>query len=420
MVRLLIADDEKYERESIISILSWEFGDKLEVLEARNGREAIEISEQARPDIVITDIKMPGINGLVAIEEIKRSLPNTYFIILTAYDYFDFAVEAVKNNVKEYILKPFGRLELIEKIRKAVSCVDKEKAKRKSEIENAEKLNNLISVMENELSYYILNNTFEAIDEQMYKNYLNLTFENTCSMVIELEGRDTELFNNQIKRKVGEYIKGYINLKYRAIGTFKSIQELVYFIEAPVDHSDEDKKITIVKLAVDIRKDVQRIFDISINVGIGRCYTGLAAMHTSYKEATISLEKRCDNNIIHIDNIKDNANENNHNIDSSKSVLFKDIEKYIVDNMVEELDLDTVAAKFNLSCYYFSRTFKEIIGYNFSDYINILRIKKAKELLRDNSISIKEVCFSVGYNDPNYFSKVFKKYEGRSPTEYRK
>ncbi|GFP74857.1 response regulator [Clostridium fungisolvens] len=420
MVRLLIADDEKYERESIISILSWEFGDKLEVLEARNGREAIEIAEQTRPDIVITDIKMPGINGLVAIEEIKRSLPNTYFIILTAYDYFDFAVEAVKNNVKEYILKPFGRPELIEKIRKAVACVDKEKAKRKSEIENAEKLNNLISVMENELSYYILNNTFEAIDEQMYKNYLNLTFENTCSMVIELECRDTELFNNQIKSKVGEYIKGYINLKYRAIGTYKSIKELVYFIEAPVDHSDEDKKITIVKLAVDIRKEVQRIFDISINIGIGRCYSGLAAMHTSYKEAATSLEKRCDNNIIHIENIKDNANENNHNIDSSKSVLFKDIEKYIVDNMVEELDLDTVAARFNLSCYYFSRTFKEIIGYNFSDYINILRINKAKELLRDNSISIKEICFSVGYNDPNYFSKVFKKYEGRSPTEFRK
>ncbi|GKU25756.1 response regulator [Clostridium folliculivorans] len=420
MVRLLIADDEKYERESIISILSWEFGDKLEVLEARNGREAIEISEQARPDIVITDIKMPGINGLVAIEEIKRSLPNTYFIILTAYDYFDFAVEAVKNNVKEYILKPFGRTELIEKIRKAVACVDKEKAKRKSEIENAEKLNNLISVMENELSYYILNNTFEAIDEQMYKNYLNLSFENTCSMVIELEGNNTELFNNQVKSKVGEYIKGYINLKYRAIGTYKSIKELVYFIEAPVDNSDEDKKITIVKLAVDIRKDVQRIFDISINVGIGRCYSGLAAMHTSYKEAITSLEKRGDNNIIHIENIKDNLNENNHNMDSSKSVLFKDIEKYIVENMVEELDLDTVAARFNLSCYYFSRTFKEIIGYNFSDYINILRIKKAKELLRDNSISIKEICFSVGYNDPNYFSKVFKKYEGRSPTEFRK
>jgi two-component system response regulator YesN len=88
--------------------------------------------------------------------------------------------------------------------------------------------------------------------------------------------------------------------------------------------------------------------------------------------------------------------------------------------MVEELDLDTIAAKFNLSCYYFSRTFKEVVGCNFSDYINIVRIKKAKEMLKDNSKSIKEVCFSVGYNDPNYFSKVFKKYEGQSPTEFRR
>ncbi|QAA34243.1 helix-turn-helix domain-containing protein [Clostridium manihotivorum] len=419
MVKLLIADDEKYDREAIISILNGEFGNKLEVFEARNGREAIEISEQYRPDIVITDIKMPGINGIIAIEEIKRSLPNTYFIILTAYDYFDFAVEAVKNNVKEYILKPFGRLELVDKIRKAITYVDKEKAKRKSEIENAEKLNNLISAMENELSYYILSNTFEAIDEQMYKDYLNLTFENTCSMVIEIDD-NTGLCNNQTKKKIGEYIKGYINLKYRAIGTYRFTKELVYFIEAPMDRSDEDKKITVVKLAVDIRKEVKRLFELPINVGIGRCYTGLSDIYISYKEACASLDKRGDSNITHIDNIKENQNDSGHNVDSNKLSLFKDIEKYIIDNMVEELDLDTVAAKFNLSCYHFSRTFKEVVGCNFSDYINIVRIKKAKEMLRDNSKSIKEVCFSVGYNDPNYFSKVFKKYEGQSPTEFRR
>lgn len=420
MVKLLIADDEKYERESIINILSKEFEGKLQVFEARNGREAIELAEQNRPDLIITDIKMPGINGLVAIDEIKRFLPNAYFIILTAYDYFDFAVEAVKNNVKEYLLKPFGSLELIEKIRKAISDIDKEKEKRRIEIENAEKLNNLISAMENELSYYILSNTVEVIDEQLYKNYLNLTFQNTCSLVVEPELKYEGEYAQHIKYKLGEYIKGYINLKYRAIGTYKFTNELVYFVEAPMDSSDEDRKITIVKLATDINKEVKRLFDNSINIGIGRCYSGVSAIYKSYKEACVALKERGNNNIIHIDNIKENLNEKTINSDNSKAILFKEIERYIADNMAEELDLDTVAAKFNLSSYYFSRTFKEIIGYNFSDYVNIIRIGKAKELLADSSISIKEICYSVGYSDPNYFSKVFKKYEGQSPTEFRR
>ena len=101
MLKILIADDEKYERDSIVSLLEENFKDRLTITQAKNGREAIEISEQIRPEIVIMDIKMPGINGIKAIEEIRKSAANTYFIMLTAYDYFDFAIEAVKLNVKD-------------------------------------------------------------------------------------------------------------------------------------------------------------------------------------------------------------------------------------------------------------------------------------------------------------------------------
>ncbi|MDI9218495.1 response regulator [Clostridium tertium] len=115
MLKILIADDEKYERDSIVNLIEENFKEKLTIAQAKNGREAIEIAEQIRPEIVIMDIKMPGINGIKAIEEIKKTAVNTYFIMLTAYDYFDFAVEAVKLNVKEYLLKPFIRMELIKK-----------------------------------------------------------------------------------------------------------------------------------------------------------------------------------------------------------------------------------------------------------------------------------------------------------------
>ena len=124
VLKLLIADDEKYDRDSINNILKMAFNNEVDIYQAGNGREAIEVSERIRPEIVITDIKMPGINGLQAIQEIRKFLPNAYIIILSAYDYFDFAVEAVKNNVKEYILKPFSREDICEKVKAAIEFVN--------------------------------------------------------------------------------------------------------------------------------------------------------------------------------------------------------------------------------------------------------------------------------------------------------
>lgn len=432
MLKLLIADDEKYDRESITSILNTTFNEQLDISEARNGREAIEISERVRPDIVIMDIKMPGINGLKAIQEIKKFLPNTYFIIITAYDYFDFAVEAVKNNVKEYILKPFSRTELLEKIRQAIEFVNVEKEKRRNEIENQEKLYNLMPILENELSFSIINNSLYSIDYETYMRYLNMDFEKAYSMVVKIKEKTNsenrvESNRETIKFQIGEYIKEYINRKYKSIASYRFTKDLVYFIQIKDDSDDENEaRFDTVNLAADIRREVKRIFNVSLKIGIGKCYSSLEHIHKSYREACSCLEYKSDNiNVIHFQDIncslngKEYSDEKSQNIDREKIALFKEVEQYILDNLKEELDLEKTAAKFNLSSYYFSRSFKETLGYNFCDYINMMRINKAKELLKSDSLSIKEVGYSVGYSDPNYFSKVFKKYEGISPTEFK-
>ena len=72
-----------------------------------------------------------------------------------------------------------------------------------------------------------------------------------------------------------------------------------------------------------------------------------------------------------------------------------------------------------MSSYYFSKLFKEVSGYNFIEYVTNMRIELAKELLMDGSLSMKEICVDVGYGDPNYFSRIFKKCVGVTPTEFR-
>jgi two-component system response regulator YesN len=94
--------------------------------------------------------------------------------------------------------------------------------------------------------------------------------------------------------------------------------------------------------------------------------------------------------------------------------------QYIDENYMHELTLDDVSRVVNISSYYFSKVFKEETGENFIDYLTKLRIEAAKNLLKTTNKSMKEISSEVGYSDPNYFSRNFKKYTGKTPTDYQK
>lgn len=104
--------------------------------------------------------------------------------------------------------------------------------------------------------------------------------------------------------------------------------------------------------------------------------------------------------------------------DKSESVIEK-AEAFINTNYMKELSLDDISAYCNISSYYFSKLFKQETGENFVEYLNRVRIDNAKKMLNETDSSVKEICFSVGYSDPNYFSRAFKKYAGVTPTEYK-
>ncbi len=108
----------------------------------------------------------------------------------------------------------------------------------------------------------------------------------------------------------------------------------------------------------------------------------------------------------------------NRKKNQSENIVTKAI-SYMMENFRKDISLDDVAREVNINPYYFSKRFKEETAVNFIDYLTGIRIKKAKELLENNELSIKEICTRSGYSDPNYFSRIFKKIENVTPSEYR-
>ena len=107
------------------------------------------------------------------------------------------------------------------------------------------------------------------------------------------------------------------------------------------------------------------------------------------------------------------------NIDYSNHIV-QATKEYLETHYAEEITREDAAEQVNISPQYFSKLIKKTTGFNFIDWLSILRVKKAKELLTNSNLTVKEVCYMVGYKDPNYFSRIFKKRIGITPSEYVK
>lgn len=433
MYNLLIADDEELERRTIKSILYKSFEEIFNIYEAKNGREAIELADRIKPDIIIMDIKMPGINGMEAIKEIRKFLKEGYFIVLTAYDYFDYAKEAIEFDVKEYMLKPFKRNEFIDKINHAVKFIEGAKAKRREEIILKEKIYTLIPMMENELCYSIINGNLDNTDYKTYLGYLGMKFDVGYAIIIRFGKNieDNERIN--LKFKINDYEREYLKRQNNAISSCIFSDDIIIFIEAPKNYELDSNENEVEIISNKIVDNIKEKFNIQVSVGVGSIYKGIENLSKSFREALIAVsienEESATNYFKSISEARDISDiqmkekkilsrNGRDNFDEGRNVILKAVE-YINDNFKKDIMLEEVAGVVNISSFYFSKMFKEYTGKNYVDYITDLRIEVAKEKLIEGIISIKEICYEVGYNDPNYFSRVFKKVEGLSPSEFK-
>lgn len=201
MVSIMVADDEQLERSVLIAILKKNLRVK-EIIEARNGKEALELNRELNPDIIIMDIKMPGINGIKALELIKKENPNKEIIMLTAYDDFEFIHKVLVLGGSDYILKPIKPdkiMEIVDNIidkveNKGIELVDKKHIDEKysdSSLTNEEKVVDKVS---------------KYIDDNMDKMLKLEELASICNL-------SPGYFSRVFKKETGKTVITYINEK---------------------------------------------------------------------------------------------------------------------------------------------------------------------------------------------------------------
>ena len=294
MFKIMLADDEGIVIDSLKFIIEREFGGECQIEFAKTGRNVIELAESFRPDIAVMDIQMPGINGIEAMREIRRNNEKVIFIVMSAYDKFDYAQEAMKLGAIEYLTKPMERTRIVSALKKAMEIVTEEKDRRSNDLLIREKLETVVPILENGLIYNILFHEYFDEDIENYKTMLGIRSENAYMMVLvsgdAKEGNHmTNALGSSVKlqqnyKEIRELIKLYFN------GIVGSVMSNKIAVLIPFDQEEMDyaERVRVITSAREMIRKLSHSIDIAFRVGIGKV-NRLSRMDNSYRDAINAL-----------------------------------------------------------------------------------------------------------------------------------
>ena len=271
MYRLLIADDEALEREGLEMMVSRMLPGQFEFIHAENGRKAIQMADEKRPDFIFMDLKMPGIQGLEAVREIMSRHQEVRIILVTAHDYFAYAKEALSLGVKDYILKPAKRDELIDVLRKQAAELEKEKRRRGEELEIREKLTRLLPLAENELTLMLMMDCIQELDLRYLVELLNISWEQGYAMVLSIpfgERKDWEQLQS-VRKVLYEDLKQYAKLQLVCMVSPMIGNRMAVFVPVPSYGAGFTNRVDALVFGERLQAFAEHRFSLSPSIGIG-------------------------------------------------------------------------------------------------------------------------------------------------------
>lgn len=409
--RLMIVDDDEILREGIEKNADWMANGIQVVGTARNGRECLEMIPDCLPEIILTDIKMPFMDGMQLCEAVYNLYPSIRIVLLTAYDDFSYAQKALDYKVTEYVMKFEDNETIVNAVKKAAAEYDKQKS-------NAEILRSSARLLKNKFlkDWALEPYSREQMEHRAKQLGLTLPFPGFQVLSLGLTPEQNTPAAGVWRQE--QYQEQFGNLFADCISGEE--QQASYFLAEGHLHvllntGDEirDEKL------LPVLRSVEDVLKIRAVAGIGRRYAERENVSKSYREAVQALEYQ---SILQSEAKNSKTVYFNSTIGSGalKDSVIDDIIAFIQRHYGEKtLSLNVIAEAVHLTPSYVSSLFKKNCNTNITDYLTKIRMAKAKELLEKTNLRTYEISERIGYSNAQYFSVLFKRMAGFSPTEYR-
>lgn len=518
MYKILVAEPDVEAALCIQSVITQEVPHAKVVAVVDNGNDAVIETMNLEPDLILVAIRMIGLNGLDVIERIRKFNLSAHIIIVSAYDYFEFAKKAMVLGVNDYLLKPIEEEALSKAIKRELFKVKQERESVRVSKNEEMQFSDALRIVEKHFLYSVV---YGVDIQELMTQYKRMLGVGDYAYIIGVSF-DLSLLKNQwnvekASERMCRRLKDIIGKNYgKAIGT-RMLNRFVLCVNVKGKSSAREGQLEAIKLAKEIVRGMKETFDLDVNVAIGGIKR-IRQIHESYVEMMKADGHGSGNAVSYYKDVRykralkesymdlteeliDNIRYDKHNTaqcffnilemfrdlsseerlirlldvfmavsyefrkefkkqdfyfdyfeqyeslvqmgvqeqelwaqahlsmlirmmklgrNNKKSSVVTTAMEHIKQHYNEDISLSEISSYVNLSPQHFSKIFKETTNFNYVEWVNNLRVEKAKEYMNQEDYTIKEICYLVGYKDPNYFSRIFKKYVGISPTEYVK
>lgn len=311
MVKLMIVDDEQLERQALRMILE-QSGLAVEVIgEAGDGVTAVQLAMQLKPDIVLMDIRMPEMSGLHAAESIKQIAPDTYIIMLTAFDEFAYAKQALTIGASEYLLKPVRPEELTKALTVVMEELQLRIAKRQEELRLRKKVEAAMPFIQMSFVYDLISG--HITDYGHFKErarFLGLQQEPNTALVADVDRfkhftrHASELERQVLKQNMHSLVMQTAG--NQALVMPLGSDSLVVLLHAPRETEAGSSRAHVRQVAQHIQEKVFNELGMQVTIGIGRSYADPCEIYKSYHEALSAQRQQFnlgDHQIIHVEDV---------------------------------------------------------------------------------------------------------------------
>lgn len=527
-VKLCIVDDIRSVVEMIKNKIPWEqYG--IEVVgSAMNGEQGLEVIRQTKPDIILTDIRMPKMDGLEMTRQIVLMLPNSKIIILSAYTDFEYAKKAIQYGALDYVKKPFSIDDIVKVVVKAKEAWEHERQDRQHVVELEKKMKESLPALRQEYMSLLVHHQTDETDIAQWWGFLDLPPLQApfAVMVIQIDQfldkygdlvvKELELARFSLQNIVEETMSSHTSAivfreafnRYVCILHLKSKESLIRIADACCENIANYTKFTIsigIGQAASLVRELPRSYQQALSALSYHFYTGgngafsfssdpqassagwvyteeseneflfgfrsgnrkktmqwLTAIFDNMQNTTVLPEPSDVEHLFHglslrmlrvlleklpreqlaefeakVQEARGGSRASLHeykqwlfdlcdigcrlidkeHASESQKIIYRSI-AYIKSNLEQDLTLEHCARQANLSWGYYSNLFKKVSGTTFQQFVTQAKIEKAKSMLIDD-FQVQEIAQELGYEHRRYFSEVFKKQTGLTPTEFK-
>lgn len=377
MYNLLIVDDEPLILSRFDALMPWEDYGIEAIYKASGGAQALEILQSTQIDILITDIKMPGMDGLELLERIRRMNNPVSVIVLSGYNDFALAKRALTWGIENYLLKPVEQRELDGTLLSIVDKLDRKRAEDTKIREGTDLLRENIIIR-------LVSGSIEDTELIDRIAFLGMNFHGEYILAASVKFPNDPGDYAEMSRLASK-VSDDVNL-WCAPDPDGGLIALFCWSGDELNPEECERRLTE-RLAAFAQGYVVRF---------GSLRRGWDQAHASWMDA---VEPAADREIYPIvETVKD----------------------YVRAHIGDEMSLKTLAQRYHVNAAYLGQVFKKATGGIFSGYLANMRIERAKELLTETDLRISDIARMVGYANSSYFSNQFKSLTGCYPMEYRR